>query len=220
MNEQKNHYIPAFRFRWLTPLYDPVLRWGMREVGFKQRLVGQMDLRPGMRVLDLGCGTGTLTIMIKARHPEVDVIGVDGDPGVLAIANEKAARAGVPIQWDSGMAYDLPYLDDAFDRVVSSLVIHHLAVPDKRRAFLEVLRVLRPGGELHVLDFGKPHNLYTGFMAAIMRHLEETAAHFDGRLPEMLIGSGFTELDEVRHFTTIFGPLTSLKAVKPPGAGK
>lgn len=220
MSQESERYIPALRFRWLTPLYDPVLRWGMREEGFKQSLVEQMDLRPGMRVLDLGCGTGTLTIMIKASHPDVEVTGVDGDPEVLAIANEKAAGAGVSIQWDSGMAYDLPYPDDAFDRVVSSLVIHHLTVPDKRRAFVEVLRVLRPGGEFHILDFGQPHNLYTRLAAAVIRHFEETAAQLDGRLPEMLTGSGFTKLDVVRHFTTIFGPLVSLKAGKPAGVGK
>lgn len=220
MNKTEKHYIPALRFHRLTPLYDPLLRWGMREAGFKHYLVTQMALRPGMRVLDLGCGTGTLTLMIKASHPDVEVIGIDGDSEVLAIASEKAARAGVSIQWDPGLAYELPYAAGSFDRVVSSLVIHHLAVPDKQRAFMEVLRVLHPGGEFHILDFGKPHNLYTRFMAGIMRHFEETAAQFDGRLPEMLIGSGFIELDETRQFTTIFGPLTALKAVKLAGVGK
>lgn len=220
MSERKNRYIPALRFQRLTPLYDPVLRWGMRETGFKRYLVEQMALRPGMRVLDLGCGTGTLTIMIKASHPDVEVIGIDGDPAVLTIAAGKATRAGVSIQWDSGLAYDLPYSEGSFDRVVSSLVIHHLAAPDKQRAFLEVLRVLRPGGELHILDFGKPHNLYTRLAAAVMRHFEETAEQLDGRLREMLIRSGFTDLNEVRHFTTIVGPLVSLKAVKSAGEGK
>ncbi|MBE2199496.1 MAG: class I SAM-dependent methyltransferase [Anaerolinea sp.] len=220
MSQESERYIPALRFRWLTPLYDPVLRWGMREAGFKRSLVEQMALRPGMRVLDLGCGTGTLAIMLEQLQPEVEVTGIDGDLEVLAIAQEKAARAGVSIQWDSGMAYDLPYADGSFDRVVSSLVIHHLTMPDKQRTFREVLRVLRPGGEFHILDFGKPHNLYTRLAAAVIRHFEETAVQLDGRLPEMLIHSGFTELGEVSHFTTVFGPLTSLKAIKPAGVGK
>jgi len=220
MSQESERYIPALRFRWLTPFYDPVLRWGMREGGFKRSLVEQMALRPGMCVLDLGCGTGTLTIMIKQLHPDVEVTGIDGDPEVLAIAHDKAARAGVSIQWDSGLAYHLPYADNSFDRVVSSLVIHHLTMPDKQRTFLEVLRVLRPGGELHILDFGKPYNLYTRLVAAVIRHFEETAEQLDGRLPEMLASSGFIELDEIRHFTTVFGPLAALKAAKPAGVGK
>lgn len=220
MDKTEKRYIPALRFHWLTPLYDPVLRWGMREARFKRSLVEQMALRPGMRVLDLGCGTGTLTIMIKQLHPDVEITGIDGDPEVLAIAREKATEAGISVQWDSGLAYDLPYADGSFDRVVSSLVIHHLTMPDKQRTFIEVLRVLRPGGELHILDFGKPYNLYTRLAATVIRHFEETAEQLDGRLPEMLTGSGFTELDEIRHFTTIFGPLAVLKAAKPVGVGK
>lgn len=214
MSQESERYIPALRFRWLTPFYDPVLRWGMREVGIKRFLVEQMALFPGMCVLDLGCGTGTLTIMLKQLNPDVEVTGIDGDPEVLAIAREKATEAGVSVRWDSGLAYHLPYADSSFDRVVSSLVIHHLIMPDKQRTFLEVLRVLRPGGELHILDFGKPHNLYTRLAAAVIRHFEETAEQLDGHLPEMLASSGFTELDEIRHFTTVFGPLASLKAVK------
>jgi SAM-dependent methyltransferase len=99
-------------------------------------------------------------------------------------------------------------------------VIPHLNVPNKQRAFQEALRVLRPGGELHILDFGRPHNLYTRLAAAIIRHFEETAEQLDGRLPEMLLRSGFTEQDKGHHFTTIFGPLASLKVVKPAGEGK
>jgi ubiquinone/menaquinone biosynthesis C-methylase UbiE len=220
LNERKNRYIPALRFHWLTPLYDLALRWLMREAEIKRFLVEQMALRPGMHVLDLGCGTGTLTIMIQQLHPDVEVTGIDGDPEVLAIAREKAAGAGVSIQWDSGLAYDLPYADGRFDRIVSSLVIHHLIVPDKQRAFQEALRVLRPGGELHILDFGRPHNLYTRLAAAVMRHFEETAAQLDGRLPEMIKNSGFIEVEEIRHFTTVFGPLAAMKAIKLTGVGK
>lgn len=213
-SEKRNHqrYIPALRFHWLTPLYDPLLRWGMREMAFRRHLVGQMALRPSMRVLDLGCGTGTLTIMIKTAQPDVEIIGLDGDPQVLALAHTKAVSAGVAIHLALGLADALPYPTGLFDRVVSSLVLHHLTVPDKQRALTEARRVLRPGGELHILDFGRPHNLYTRMMASIMRHFEETAAQLDGRLPAMLAQGGFTLVEEVDHFTTVVGPLVALKA--------
>lgn len=212
MDAQRTRYIPALRFHWLTPLYDPLLRWGMREEVMKRYLVEQMALRPGMQVLDLGCGTGTLAIMIRASHAYVEVVGIDGDPAVLEIAQEKATRAGVSIRLDSGLATNLPYPDDSFDRVVSSLVIHHLAMPDKQRAFLEARRVLHPLGEFHILDFGKPHNLYTRLAAAVIRHFEETAAQLAGQMPALLARNGFANVEENRRFTTIFGPIVSWRA--------
>ena len=91
MKELSSQYIPALRFKWLTPFYDPLLKWGMREENFKRRLVAQANIRPGSRVLDLGCGTGTLTILVKRIIPEAEVTGLDGDPAVLQIAGQKAA---------------------------------------------------------------------------------------------------------------------------------
>jgi ubiquinone/menaquinone biosynthesis C-methylase UbiE len=187
----------------------------MREVGFKRYLVEQMALRPGMCVLDLGCGTGTLTIMIKGSHPDVEVMGLDADPAVLATAQEKAARAGVPVRFELGLATSLPFADSYYDRVVSSLVFHHLTMPHKQLALVEVRRVLRPGGEVHILDFGKPYNLYTRLAAAIMRRFEETAEQLAGRLPALLAQSGFADVQTVRRFTTVFGPLASLKGLNP-----
>jgi len=135
-------YIPALRFRFLMPLYDPLLRWGMREITFKRLLIEAARILPGWRVLDLGCGTATLTILLKQTHPSAEVIGIDGDPTILEIAHAKAAQRNMNITLDQGMAFDLPYDSDSFDRVLSSLVIHHLTAEDKQRAFDEAFRVL------------------------------------------------------------------------------
>ena len=72
-------YIPALRFGWLTPVYDPVLRRMLPEVALKQLLIAQAQIAAGQRVLDLGAGTGTLTVMIKQTYPDADVVGLDGD---------------------------------------------------------------------------------------------------------------------------------------------
>jgi ubiquinone/menaquinone biosynthesis C-methylase UbiE len=130
----------------------------MREAAFKRRLVEQARMESGYHVLDLGCGTATLTILVKQAHPDAEVVGLDGDQRILDIARAKIAKAGLAIALDRGMAYDLPYRDHSFDRVLCSLVIHHLTRENKLRALREVMRVLKPGGELHVADFGKPHN--------------------------------------------------------------
>ena len=208
----KKRYIPALSFRWLTPLYDPLLKWVMREETFKRKLVQQANIQPKMKVLDLGCGTGTLTLMLKRAHPEAEVTGLDGDPQVLDIARNKSR--GADIQWDEGLASSLPYPDSTFDRVVTSLVIHHLVTDDKRRAFKEIYRVLKPNGELHVLDFGAPHSSLTRFMAKYMRRLEEAADNFDGLIPRFMSEAGFGSVIEAENFVTLFGPLSLWRAVK------
>jgi ubiquinone/menaquinone biosynthesis C-methylase UbiE len=184
----------------------------MREQTFKRQLVQQANIQPRMKVLDLGCGTGTLTLILKHAHPEAEIIGMDGDPQVLDIAQGKSR--GTSIQWDEGLASSLPYPDSAFDRVVTSLVIHHLVTDDKRLAFKEIYRVLKPHGELHVLDFGTPHSSLTRFITKYMRGLEEAADNFDGLIPLFVTEAGFGEVKEAQHFVTIFGPLSLWRAVK------
>ncbi|MFN8386356.1 MAG: class I SAM-dependent methyltransferase [Anaerolineales bacterium] len=205
-------YIPALNFKWLTPLYDPLLKWVMREETFKRKLVQQANIQPMMKALDLGCGTGTLTLMLKRAYPDAQITGLDGDPEVLEIARNKTR--GVEIQWDEGLASSLPYPDSTFDRVVTSLVIHHLVTDDKRRAFKEIFRILKPHGELHVLDFGAPHSLLTRFMVTYMRRLEETADNFDGLIPLFVAEAGFGGVKEAENFVTVFGPLSIIQAVK------
>lgn len=207
-----SRYIPALSFKWLTPLYDPLLKWIMREETFKNQLIQQANIQPNMKVLDLGCGTGTLTLMLKRAHPTAEVTGMDGDPQVLDIAREKSGNTN--IQWDEGLASSLPYPDSVFDRVVTSLVIHHLVTDDKRRAFKEIYRVLKPLGELHVLDFGAPHSFLTRFMITYMHRLEEAADNFDGLIPRFIAESSFCEVKEVQNFVTLFGPLSLWQAVK------
>ncbi len=104
MDDTRHHYIPALRFGWLTGLYDPVIHWTMRKDLFKSRLVEQVGMQPVHRVLDLGCGTATLTMLLKQRQPQSIVVGLDGDPAALAHAQEKAAQAGVDIVSNQGRA--------------------------------------------------------------------------------------------------------------------
>lgn len=207
-------YIPLLSFKWLTPFYDPLLKWVMHEETFKRKLIQQANIQPEMKVLDLGCGTGTLTIMLKQSVPQAKVIGLDGDNEVLTIARSKAVQADVDIQWEQGLAFLLPYPDGSFDRVVSSLVFHHLISENKVHAFQEVFRVLRQGGEFHMVDFGPPHNLYERALALFDRWLEEAEDNAKGRLPGMMQSVGLQQIEETFHLTTIFGSLSMLRAIK------
>lgn len=207
-------YIPALRYGWLTFLYDPLLKWVGRESTFKRRLVEEARVKNGQRILDLGCGTATLTIIIKRRHPESEVVGLDGDPRILEIARAKVAKTGFDITLNQGMAFDLPYADDSFDRVFSSLLFHHLNRENKIRTLREVFRVLRPQGELHVVDFGKPQNILTYLISLVVRFAEETSDNIKGLLPEMFRNAGFEQVEETARYTTIFGGFSLYRAQK------
>jgi len=207
-------YIPALNKKWLTPLYDSVLKWGMREDVFKRHLVVQTHLQPNLRILDLGCGTGTLTILIKQRQPASEVTGLDGDPHVLEIARAKAKKAEVDIIWDMGMAFNMPYNPESFDRVLSCLIIHHLTADNKRLAFQEVLRILKPGGEFHIIDFGKPGDLPMALVSLIIGRLDEAGDNMKGLIPVLLNEAGFNDVQEIIRFKSIFGELVHYQVKK------
>jgi ubiquinone/menaquinone biosynthesis C-methylase UbiE len=179
----------------------------MREDVFKRRLIERAGIQPGQAVLDLGCGTGTLTLMIKRSVPGAHFTGVDGDPAILSIARQKAAKEHLQVQWEEGMAYALPYLNQSFDVVVSSLVIHHLVSADKLRAFREVRRVLRHGGRFHILDFGPQFNALTRLQVALMHRLEHVNDNFRARIVPMLREAGFASASQELLQNTVFGPI-------------
>ena len=212
---ETDEYLPALRFRALTPLFDGVVRTTMREQRFKAMLLDQAELRPGQRVLDLGCGTGTLALMAAEREPGLEVVGLDADPEILARARGKAAAAGAEIQFDQGLSTDLPYEDESFDRVCSMLFFHHLKPADKRRTAAEVARVLRPGGQLHVADFGPPGDplMHAAFLIVrLFDGREETQEHLNGRLPSIFEEGGLSEASTHASLRTFMGRLYLYRA--------
>lgn len=213
MGRSNEEYIPALGIRALTPFYDLIQRWVVRDTRFKSRLIEQAEIRAGHRVLDLGCGTGTLAIMVKRAQPEAEVVGLDADPQMLRVASAKAARETVAIKFDQGMAYKLPYPDATYDRVLSSLMIHHLKTPDKGKAAGEIYRILKPSGRLHVIDFGKPRTLYGKLLGLFLHGFEEANDNVDGYLPRIFEQAGF-RVREVGDFMTFFGSLTFLYGEK------
>ncbi len=166
-------------------------------------------------MLYLGCGTATLTILIKKNYPETQVVGIDGDHEILKISRTKIEKADVNIALNYGMIFELPYLDDSFDHVVSSLVFHHLTRENKIRSLKEAFRMLKPHGELHILNFGKPQNLLMYLISLKMRRLEENIDNSKGLLPEMIRMVGFDQVEETARFSTSFGTVASYGARKP-----
>ena len=211
-------YVPALGYRWLTGLYDPVVALTTREATFKSALIDQAKLQDGQRILDLACGSGTLALMALQRAPTASVTGVDGDPAMLAQARRKTTDAGVTVRFDEALADRLPYAEASFDRVLSSLFFHHLDRDTKRAALGEALRVLAPGGELHVADWGQAANplmrlAYLGIQ--LLDGFATTADNVAGRLPAFMRDAGFVDVQEMRRFSTLFGTMSLYRARRP-----
>ncbi len=217
MAATREGFVPALGVDWLTPLYDWV-GWLVGEGRFKRRLIENARIVRGHRVLDVGCGTGTLVLLVKSACPDARVTGIDIDPTILAIAHAKITRAGADIPLEEGSATALPFADAAFDRVLTSLALHHLATPQKRTALREVRRVLAAGGELHVADFGKPHNLLMQ-VASLGFHWfdggEGPEANLRGELPALLHEAGFADVAETERWMTPFGTLAFVSGRVP-----
>lgn len=208
----------ALKYRWLTAFYDPVVRITTREKIFRRALLAQSGILDSHRVLDIGCGTGTLLRLAKQSVPDMAAFGVDADPNILHIARRKAEAAGLALTLDQGFSSSLPYPENSFDRAISSLFFHHLVSDEKLRTFREIHRVLKPGGELHVADWGEAQNIVMRGLFVFVQLLdgfETTGDNVAGRLPSLIGEAGFEHVGERQRISTVLGTLSLLAASKP-----
>lgn len=136
-----------------------------REPAIRRRTVELAGIREGEDVLDVGCGTGTLTIAAKRRAGSGAVRGIDASPEMIHVARDKAARQHVDVEFQVALIEALPFPDASFDVILSSLMLHHLPDDLKRKGFLEIRRVLRPDGRLLAVDLSGEK----GIMGTVMR---------------------------------------------------
>jgi SAM-dependent methyltransferase len=227
-------FLPGIGKSWLMPLYDPFTRL-MGVARYRSLLIKLAGVSAGQRVLDVGCGTGSLLTALGRAVPAVDLTGVDPDRGALGQAARKAARAGIGVTLIRGYADRLPAEDESFDHVVSSLAVHHLD-PQTRTAFAaEARRVLRPGGRITILDFGGtghgeshsgaadggthsgthgPLAHLTGLLRRRAINDERLKPNLDDGLTALLRDAGFTDAAEIDHRDTAMGPLAYVQATR------
>ena len=197
--KSRHDYIPAAGFDVFLPGYDLLTRvLGMRPA--YDEFVAQIELFDGADVLEIGCGTGNVTQRLKRARPGAQLTGMDPDPRALARAGRKF-RGTAGVRFDRGYAQEVPYGDESFDRVLSSMMLHHLDDDVKAAAVAEAFRVLRPGGSMHVVDM-------VGHHAA--------SAHDGSVIPALMRASGFASVAELGSRRLRFiGPVHFYRGIRP-----
>jgi ubiquinone/menaquinone biosynthesis C-methylase UbiE len=207
MTQQISHreFVPAAGRDVFLPLYDPIVSL----MGFdsaRRELISGTAVEPVHHVLDIGCGTGTLVVELKRRYGPAQVVGLDPDPQALRRARIKAARAAVSVQFDQGFAGELPYKQDSFERVFSSFMFHHLDKQERENMLREVLRVLKPGGSFHLVDFITA-DTSPGFFDRLFRAHAQMKDNSDERILDLMRHTGFTNAVKIKEGTMLFGLL-------------
>ena len=214
-------FVPALRFKWATKLYDGVMQYFVREEALRRLTITAMQAKDGEKILDFGCGTGTLTTAIAASHQAILLHGYDIDHEVLTIAKEKALRFDLDAmpsfrRVDITDVVELPKETlKSFDCITSSLVFHHLTGERKQKAFESIRKLMKPGGRLVLVDWGPGSNalLRLAFWSVRMFDgFSVTRDNVQGRLPEMMTTAGFLNVRSTPLLNTFFGTVWLFEA--------
>jgi ubiquinone/menaquinone biosynthesis C-methylase UbiE len=208
-------YVPAAGRAAFTPVFDAVNAVTMRQGRWRPLLIARA--RGATRILDLGCGTGEMSIALGRELPGVKLIGVDGDPTVLTRARAKALAVGIELELHHAMADRLPLPDASVDCVISTLVFHHLPPEVKRAALAEARRVLVPGGQLLICDVGRaqdPMMRALFFLVQLLDGFSTTRENAKGKLAQLVSEAGFKEVVTPQRFRTGGGTLDVIQGTR------
>ncbi|WP_432875780.1 class I SAM-dependent methyltransferase [Kribbella sp. CA-245084] len=207
-------FTPALGRFLPTRFYDLVAAL-VRERIWRASLVREVAPAADDLIVDVGCGTGTLALLLQRAEPAAWVIGVDPDPVVLAIAQRKAGPTGV--DWRTGLGDELADVvgSEIADVAVSSLVLHQCPLPVKRAILAAMYDVLRPGGRLVIADYGlqRTRTMRLAFrIVQLADGFDDTQPNADGILPSLIAEAGFEDVREVEVVPTITGSISVLTA--------
>ena len=216
-------YVPALGFSALTPLYDAMLGLATREPIWRSALAKQVAPMKGETIVDVGCGTGTLAIMLKRRAPGARVVGIDPDPAVLDIAARKAREADLEVEWRRGFARDAALLGAGVaDKIVSSLVFHQVPTLEKRAGVAAMFDAVRAGDEVHIADYarqtGASRLLFT--VIGLLDGFANTRPNADGAVEELLSLATGSPIQARRVVPTITGAISLFACTRPLSTGE
>ncbi len=215
--EEKKEFIPALGYNWLTGFYDFTIKLTMPEKKFRTLLIDELDPNNGETILEFGYGTGQNIILANQRNEKITLKGVDIDPKVKAIAERKINKLRLDINLDLYDGLTLPYPDNTFDKVFSSLVFHQLDQNTKLSSLKEIYRVLQPNGKLIVGDWGKAKNKimrFAFYFVQILDGFKTTNDNVKGLLPAFIKQAGFSNVKETNFINTKIGTYSYYKATK------
>ena len=209
-----NNYTPPLGYKALTPFYDLVIRYLTRESAWRSALVKQINPLPGDRILDVGCGTGSLLAVLAEQCPEADFIGLDPDIGALERASKKLnspnvrlipgflSKEAVPKGWQP-------------TKITSSLMFHQVAL-EKKSEIAKIMRsLLIPDGELHIADYAmqKSPLMRAAFRMTVQQldGVEDTKYNAEGILEKILVAPGYLT-EKTLSFPTATGSISLFKA--------
>ncbi|AJA11770.1 methylase involved in ubiquinone/menaquinone biosynthesis (plasmid) [Sphingopyxis fribergensis] len=218
---QDQDYVPPLGRHGLTDQYDRAIALMTREKRWRSELIRRLPPSGGARIVDIGCGTGTLAIAIKQAFPDSEVIGIDPDRPALDLARGKAEAAGVAVQWEQAMGDRADDIVGSCDVIVSSLVFHQCAIETKQAIADAMFRALRSGGLMFVADYGLQRSL---LMRTLFRQVQlldgfdKTEPSAKGCMPGIFVAAGFAEVTEAKVIQTPTGSISIYEGRKD-GAG-
>jgi ubiquinone/menaquinone biosynthesis C-methylase UbiE len=211
-------YVPALGDRRLTPFYDATVALMTCERTWRRAFIKQIDPTPRDVILDVGCGTGTLAVLLAKACPGASIHAIDPDPEVLSRAELKARDADVLVHFAKGYAQETAAARVRPNKVVSSLVLHQVPLAGKRSAILSAFAALRTGGELHIADYGEQRSPLMKFAFRQVQALDgyrNTQPNAEGILPELMTEAGFTGVTETAVIQTPTGAISLYVGYRP-----
>ena len=219
MSDAHRDFVPALGKSGSLDRYDAAIALMTREKRWRSDLLRFAEPRPGERIVDIGCGTGTFAIALKQAARESIVLAVDPDPAVLEIARAKAEVADAEIQWFEAMGDELDSIDalQQCDKIVSSLVLHQCPMDVKEAIAAQMFRLLQPGGTLFIADYGEQRSLLMRMLfrqIQLLDGFEYTEPNAKGCVPEILTAAGFEAVEEIKVIPTPTGSISIYRATR------
>lgn len=218
MKSGKPAFTPALGTHEHTADYDLVIAVMTRERRWRALMLEAMLPAPNQTIVDLGSGTGSFAILMKDTEPTARVIAVDPDPEIRKIAEDKAGERQIEFITAMGDEMIPSVPNGSADAVTCSLVLHQCPLNAKMGILVNAYRLLKPGGQLLISDYGEQRTLLMHLLFKQVREIdgyENTKPNKDGMIPTFMADTGFERVEELKITQTPTGSISLYSGWKP-----